>query len=82
MTALCLLAAPPEGFAQSAPAAGSDAATVADRAAEIEKLSAHILHINFRLNVPRAEYEEIAASLAGEFARLPGLIWKVWLMKA
>ena len=43
-------------------------------------MSAQILHINFRLNVPRAEYEGIAASLAGEFARLPGLIWKVWLM--
>lgn len=43
-------------------------------------MSAHILHINFRLNVPRAEYEEIAASLAGEFSQLPGLIWKIWLM--
>ena len=43
-------------------------------------MSTQILHINFRLNVPRAEYEEIAASLAGEFAQLPGLLWKVWLM--
>lgn len=43
-------------------------------------MSPHILHINFRLNVPRAEYEDIAASLAGEFSQLPGLIWKIWLM--
>jgi hypothetical protein len=43
-------------------------------------MSAMILHVNFRLNVPRAEYEEIASSLAGEFASLPGLVWKVWLM--
>lgn len=43
-------------------------------------MSAQILHINFRLNVPRAEYEEIAASLAGEFSQLPGLVWKIWLM--
>jgi len=43
-------------------------------------MSAHVLHINFRLNVPSAEYEKIASSLAGEFARLPGLVWKVWLL--
>ena len=43
-------------------------------------MSQQILHINFRLNVPCAEYEEIAASLAGEFSQLPGLIWKIWLI--
>jgi len=43
-------------------------------------MSAKILQINFRLNVPRAEFEEIASSLAPEFARLPGLRWKIWLM--
>ncbi len=43
-------------------------------------MSAQILHINFRLNVSTAEYEEIAASLAGEFSQLPGLVWKIWLM--
>jgi hypothetical protein len=43
-------------------------------------MSATILQINFKLNVPPAEFEEIASSLARDFAQLPGLIWKIWLM--
>ena len=43
-------------------------------------MSAKILQINFRLNVPGPEFEQIASSLAGEFAQLPGLRWKIWLM--
>lgn len=43
-------------------------------------MSATILQINFQLNVPCAEFEEIASSLAGDFAQLPGLRWKIWLM--
>jgi hypothetical protein len=43
-------------------------------------MSARILQINFRLNVPRAEFEEIASSLASQFAQLSGLRWKIWLM--
>ncbi|MGB5304493.1 MAG: YdhR family protein [Gemmatimonadota bacterium] len=43
-------------------------------------MSARILQINFHLNVPRSEFEEIALSLASEFAALPGLRWKIWLM--
>jgi hypothetical protein len=43
-------------------------------------MSATILQINFDLNVPRAEFEEIATSLASDFANLPGLRWKIWLM--
>jgi len=43
-------------------------------------MSAKILQINFHLNVPRAEFEQIAASLADDFAELPGLRWKIWLM--
>jgi len=39
-----------------------------------------ILQINFRFNVTRAEYEEAANSLAGEFAEVEGLRWKIWLM--
>jgi len=43
-------------------------------------MSAKILQINFQLNVLPTEFEEIASSLAGEFAQLPGLGWKIWLM--
>lgn len=43
-------------------------------------MSATILQINFQLNVPPAEFAEIASSLAGDFAQLPGLRWKIWLM--
>jgi hypothetical protein len=43
-------------------------------------MSATILQINFQLNVSPAEFEEIASSLAIDFARLPGLRWKIWLM--
>ncbi|TFH57868.1 MAG: hypothetical protein E4G91_10240 [Candidatus Zixiibacteriota bacterium] len=39
-----------------------------------------ILQINFRFNVSRAEYEKLANSVAGEFAQLDGLRWKIWLM--
>ena len=39
-----------------------------------------ILQINFRLNVSRTEYEQAANSLAGEFADVDGLRWKIWLM--
>jgi hypothetical protein len=43
-------------------------------------MSSKILQISFHLNVPRAEFEEIARSLAHDFAQLPGLTWKIWLM--
>jgi len=43
-------------------------------------MPAKILQINFRLNVPRAEFEDIARSLVSDFAQLPGLTWKIWLM--
>ncbi len=41
-------------------------------------MSGMILQINFKFSVTRAEYEEAAASLAGEFAKVGGLRWKVW----
>ena len=40
-----------------------------------------ILQVNFKFSVTRAEYEQAAASLAGLFAEVPGLLWKVWIMK-
>ena len=43
-------------------------------------MPAKILQITFRLNVPGAEFEHIARSLASDFAQLPGLTWKIWLM--
>lgn len=39
-----------------------------------------ILQINFKFSVSRAEYEQTAASLAGQFAEVAGLRWKVWIM--
>ncbi|MFH1965199.1 MAG: YdhR family protein [Acidobacteriota bacterium] len=43
-------------------------------------MSIQILQINFRFNVSRAEYEEVADELAQSFADLSGLRWKIWLM--
>jgi hypothetical protein len=43
-------------------------------------MPARILQINFKLNVPREEFEGIARSLVGDFAQLGGLTWKIWLM--
>ena len=39
-----------------------------------------ILQINFKFNVSRAEYEQAVSSLAGDFAAIAGLRWKVWIM--
>jgi hypothetical protein len=39
-----------------------------------------ILQINFKFNVTRAEYDQAASSLAGDFAALAGLRWKIWIM--
>lgn len=39
-----------------------------------------ILQINFKLNVPGAEYRKIAESVVQAIADVPGLVWKVWLL--
>lgn len=39
-----------------------------------------ILQLNFKFNVPRADYEQLADAIAGEFAKVEGLRWKIWLM--
>ena len=39
-----------------------------------------ILEINFNLNVPASEYEDMARSVAQTFAGVPGLVWKIWLL--
>lgn len=43
-------------------------------------MSSKILQLNFRFNVPRAEYEQAVSPLASDFAQVPGLQWKIWLM--
>lgn len=43
-------------------------------------MGAKILQVNFKFNVPKSDYEQAAQSLASEFAAVPGLVWKVWLM--
>lgn len=39
-----------------------------------------ILQINFKFSVSRDQYEEVTASLAQDFANVPGCLWKIWLM--
>lgn len=39
-----------------------------------------ILQINFNLNVPVAEYQKMADSVADAFLDAPGLKWKIWLL--
>jgi hypothetical protein len=39
-----------------------------------------ILQINFNLNIPVAEYQKMADSVAHSFRDVPGLRWKIWLL--
>jgi hypothetical protein len=39
-----------------------------------------ILQINFNLNVPAADYQEMSDSVAHAFLDVPGLKWKIWLL--
>ena len=39
-----------------------------------------ILQINFKFNVPRADYEQAVTPLADPIAAVSGLRWKVWIM--
>ena len=39
-----------------------------------------ILQINFTLDVPVAEYQKMADSVAHAFVDVPGLKWKIWLL--
>ena len=45
-------------------------------------MSGKILQINFKFNVPEADYIAAVTPLAGDIAAVPGLLWKVWLMNA
>ena len=39
-----------------------------------------ILQVNFKLNLPTAEYKAICESVSRAVAEVPGLKWKVWLL--
>ena len=43
-------------------------------------MSPKILQLNFKFNVTGEEYTQAVSSLAGQFAALPGLIWKIWMI--
>ena len=43
-------------------------------------MSGMLLQLNFKFNVPRADYEGAVSPLADQFAALPGLRWKVWII--
>jgi len=43
-------------------------------------MSEMLLQINFNFNVTKADYEQAATSLAGEFAEVDGLRWKIWTL--
>ena len=39
-----------------------------------------ILQLNFKFSVTGAEYEQAVSPLAGQFAALDGLRWKIWMI--
>ena len=41
-------------------------------------MAAKLLQINFQFNVPAADYRQLADQLAGPFAEVEGLRWKIW----
>ena len=43
-------------------------------------MDSKILQLNFKLGVSSAEYETVASAIAGEFAKVDGLRWKVWIL--
>jgi hypothetical protein len=43
-------------------------------------MSPKILQLNFALTVTEAEYQQIVAPLASQFAAVPGLRWKIWMV--
>ena len=43
-------------------------------------MAQQILQVNFKFNVPRDQYENTCSPIAGDFAEVPGLLWKVWLL--
>ncbi len=43
-------------------------------------MSDMLLQLNFKFNVTRADYEGAVSPLADQFAAVPGLRWKIWMI--
>lgn len=43
-------------------------------------MAKQLLQVSFKFGMPREEYENMAKDLAGAFANVEGLEWKVWFM--
>ena len=45
-------------------------------------MSGRIMQLNFKFGVTAAEYEQAVSGLADQFAAVPGLRWKIWMINA
>ena len=43
-------------------------------------MAEQVLQVNFKFNVPAADYRKLAGEIAGAFAQVEGLRWKVWIL--
>ena len=43
-------------------------------------MSGKILQINYKFNVPRADYEQAVSPYVSDIAAVAGLRWKIWIM--
>jgi len=43
-------------------------------------MSVKLLQLNFKFSVTGDQYTQAVSPLAGEFAAVPGLRWKVWII--
>jgi hypothetical protein len=43
-------------------------------------MSGRIMQLNFKFSVSGPEYEQAVSPLASQFAAVPGLRWKIWMM--
>jgi len=39
-----------------------------------------IMQLNFKFSISASEYEQAVAPLASQFAAVPGLRWKIWMI--
>ncbi len=43
-------------------------------------MPSRIMQLNFKFSVSGSEYEQAVSSLANDFANVPGLRWKIWMI--